>query len=280
MVNVVLSSFSRLKSVQNDDPEMTPANWCQVQPCAKIRIGSREIILTQPSSSFFVYFLGILTIAVGLYFLQIRGNEMSRLFWGISLLAWGIAAILAGTSYQAFGYQIKCAGRKTCAWTSWWEVFYLMIQQVSMSFMLMGVAFSCTEGPGRMVLLVYAGLNAVVYVIMTFIGGMVPIKSLVTFELMVLVSTPILAIFLILSGWRSYSLGSSLDLALLGTWLLLLLSTAAYRIYDRLEITRKLWAKGIWFSQNDVLHVCLIFWVIYIAVVLANRIKDYPVAYL
>jgi hypothetical protein len=68
-----------------------------------------------------------------------------------------------------------------------------------------------------------------------------------------------------------------MDLALLGAWISLLLTMITYCLYDGLDITQKLWArgKGIWFSQNDVLHVCLILWVIYIVTVVANRIKDY-----
>ena len=68
-----------------------------------------------------------------------------------------------------------------------------------------------------------------------------------------------------------------MDLALLGTWILLLLILAAYYLYDNLDITQKLWARGegIWFSQNDVLHIGLILWVIYLAAVVANRVKDY-----
>ena len=88
-------------------------------------------------------------------------------------------------------------------------------------------------------------------------------KSLITFNLMVRVSTPILLIFLILNGWRYYLLRDSMDLALLGTWILLFLTMAAYGLYDDLDITQKLWdrGKGVWLSQNDVLHICLIFWV-------------------
>ncbi len=271
------SGFSRLKSIQYTDPELTPANWCEVQPCIKIQIASKKIILSQPTSTFLVYFLGLLTIGVGLYIFLIRENEISRLWWGISLLLWGIGTLLAGTSYQAFGYEIKCAGRQSCAWTSWWEVVYLMFQQVSMNTMLIAVAYTCTEGSLKMVLSVYALVNAVVYVIFTFVGGIVPVKSFITFKLMVRISTPILLIFFILNGWRYYILRDPMDLALLGSWVILLLTGSVYFLYDELDITQRLWAKGegIWFSQNDVLHICLILWVIYIATVVANRIKDY-----
>jgi hypothetical protein len=54
---------------------------------------------------------------------------------------------------------------------------------------------------------------------------------------------------------------------------------AAYWLYDKLDITSKLWAKGsgIWFSQNDVLHISLILWMIYIASVVTGRVTDYVV---
>jgi len=271
------SSFGRLKSISYTNPELTPSNWCEFQPCKKIRIASREITLTQPTSTFLVYALGVLTIGAGFYFLLIRGSELSRLWWGISLLLWGIGALLAGTSYQALAYEIKCAGRQSCAWTSWWEVVYLMFQQVSMNTLLVAVAYSCTEGSLQMALLAFALVSAVVYVICTFIGGIVPIKSLITFNVMVWVSTPTLLIFFVLNGWRFYIYSDPKDFFLLSTWILLLLTGAVYWLYDELTITQKLWArgKGIWFSQNDVLHTGLILWVIYIATVVATRIKDY-----
>lgn len=277
----VLSLFSRLDLLRCYDRQLSPENWCRVQPCAKIKIGSRDITLIQPTSTFLVYALGLLTVGVGLYFLQIRGDEISRLWWGISLLLWGIGALLAGTSYQAFGYEIKCAGRDWCAWTSWWEVIYLMFQQVSISAMLVAVTYSCSCGPLRNLLLLYALVSALAYVLLTLIGGIAPIKSLITFDFMVRFSAPILLVFLALNGWRYYSLADPMDLALLGTWILLLLTSAVYCLYDDLDITPKLWAegRGIWFSQNDVLHVALIFWVIYIAAVVADGVRDYTVPF-
>jgi hypothetical protein len=271
------SVFDRLKTIPFSDPELTPENWCQVQPCAKVRIASRELILTQPSSTVLVYALGILTTAAGLYFLMIRGGETSRLWWGISLVLWGLGALLAGTSYQAFGYHIKCAGRQTCAWSSWWEVVYLIFQQLSMDAMLVAVAFSCTGGAVRTGLLVFAAATAAGYVVMALLGGLIPIKSLITFNGMVWVSTPIVLIFLGLNGWRYHQLHLPMDLALLGTWALLLLISAVYWLYDELDITNRLWAggRGIWFSQNDVLHIGLILWVMTILAVVAHRIQDH-----
>jgi hypothetical protein len=272
----ITSAFSRLKTIPTADPEMAPANWCQAQPCVTMRLGSRHIVLTQPSSTVFVYALGVLTVAVGIYFLWIQAGERSRLWWGISLLLWGIGALLAGTSYQALGYEIKCAGRERCAWTSWWEVVYLIFQQVSMDAMLIAVAYSCTTGIVHTILVAYALVTAVVYTVVTLVGGLVPVKSLITFDLMVRVSTPMVLILLILNGWRYFTLGNSMDLVLLCTWILLLIISAAYCLYDDLDITRKLWAdgEGIWFSQNDVLHIGLIVWMIYIAAMLPHRVGD------
>ena len=274
---ILLSVFGRLKSIPHDDPDLTPEKWCTVQPCMKIRIASKEIIISQPLSSFWVYFFGFFTVGVSLYFFQTQNSEDSRLWWGISLLLWGIGALLAGTSYQAFGYEIKCAGRKVCSWTSWWEVIYLMLQQISVNAMLVAVAYSCTTGTFKIVLLWYALVSSLVYVILICIGGVVPVKSLITFEFMVMVSAPVFFFFIFLNAWRYYVLRDSMDFVLLGTWGILLGTMMAYWIYSKKGITKKLWAKGIWFSENDVLHVFLIFWMIYIVTAVANQIKDYTV---
>lgn len=271
---VISSAFNRLKSIRSTDPNLTPEKWCQVQPCVTIKIAFRDIILTQPTSTFFVYLLGILTVGVGLNFFRLRGDEFSRLWWGISLLLWGIGALLAGTSYQAFGYHIKCSGQETCAWTSWWEVIYLIFQQLSMDAMLVAVAYSSTIGTLRLILLGYALVSAVVYTISTFIGGIIPVRLLITFEWMVWFSTPVFLINIILNIWRYYLYSSPIDLVLIGTWVLLFFTMAAYWLYDKLGITPRLWAKGIWFSQNDVLHIGLIIWMIYIAAVVTSRVTD------
>lgn len=269
------AAFRRLDSIRQTDPALTPATWRQVQPCATVRLGAKEIVITQPSSTFFVYLLGVLTIGAGLWFLRIRGEEMSRLWWGIALVLWGIGALLAGTSYQAFGYHIKCAGRATCAWTSWWEVLALIFHQASMDALLAAIAYSCSQGVLQKALLGYALACAAGYGLVTLAGGLVPVRSLITFERMVWVSAPVALIGIVLSG-RRYALhgGTPLDRALLGAWALLLATMAAYWLYDRLGITARLWARRIWLSQNDVLHVGLMVWVVYLVTVVAQQVRD------
>lgn len=275
-VRKTVSAFSRLQSIDSCNPDLTPENWCRVQPCKRIRVGGKELVITQPSSTVLVYALGILTAGVGIYFLVIWQGQMSRFWWGISLLLWGVGALLAGTSYQAFGFEIKCAGRQKCAWTSWWEVIYLMFQQVSMNTLLVAIAYSCTEGTVRLVLLLYAIACSALYVATTFVAALVPAKRFLTFNVMVWVSVPAFLICLFLNGCRYYQYHSPMDFSLLLTWVFLFITGALYWIYDELDFTTILWEKRkIWFSQNDMLHVCLILWAIYIGVIVASQVQDY-----
>lgn len=275
--SIIAQFLGRLQSIPHPDPALTPETWCKTLPCRKIRFGTRELILTKPSSTFFVYFHALLNIGAGLYFLSIQHGELSRQWWGIALILWGVGAMLAGTSYQALAYHIKCAGRQQCAWTSWWEVIYLIIQQLGLNALLVAVAIGSSGGLLRQGLLLYAAVNAGVYLVLVIFGSLKPVKSLITFELLVLNTAPTLLIFLLLNGWRYIQLGRDTDLVLLTTWLLLLLTMAAYWLYDHLDLTARLWqgGAGIWFSQNDVLHIGLILWTMYVVLVVAPRVTDY-----
>ncbi len=278
-MNKAASIFGRLQTIPHPDPDLTEASWCEVQPCKRIRVGSRTLVISQPSSSVLVYLLGVLTIAVGAYFLNTLQGEQSRWWWGVSLLFWGVAALLAGTSYQAFGFHIKCSGRAVCRWTSWWEVGYLILQSLSMHAMLVAVAHSTVDGPVRDGLVMYAAVSGAIYLIVVLIGAFVPVKPLITFEFMVLFFVPILLMFFVLNGWRFYNSREAIDLALLLTWLSLVLICLLYFLYSKKGWTERLWRKGtgFWFSDNDLLHVCLIGWMLWILFFVADQIRDHPV---
>jgi len=270
-----LTACGRLDTIPYE-PTQTPETWLQIQPYAEFQFGTQSIIFVQPSTSIIVYLLGVITIAVGLYFLKIRNGGHSRLWWGIAFLLWGVGAILAGTSYESFSYPIKCAGRDACLWTSWWEVIYLIVSVWSIDAMMIAVAYSSTSGRLRQWLTVYAVINAVLYFIVVMVGAFIPVKFLISFELLLIVAAPSIIAFFVINGWRYSRQKQSLDLVYLGTWIWLGVTIAAYFLYLISGNTIALWAKGIWFSENDVLHIGLIVWMIYIAHVLAPRVKDIP----
>ncbi|GBU11150.1 hypothetical protein AwErysi_07660 [Erysipelotrichaceae bacterium] len=267
--------FSRVKTIPH--PDLTKENWGEKQPLKKIKIGSIEFYLSQPMSSFLVYLLGVLVIAAGIRFFLIQDGQLSRYWFGIAFILWGVGALIAGISYQTFGYELKAARKDVCVWTSWFEIIYLIIQQWSMNAMTIAVAYACTTGLLQDILIWYAIAITIIYPILTLIGAFVPIKSLITFEWMVEISLPSFIIFLVLNSVRYIHFGDTMDLVLLGSWILIYLSWWGYIKYWKSGLTEKLWkkGKGIWFSDNDVLHVILIIWALYILFVMPEYIKDF-----
>ena len=270
---LLLTACTRLDAIPASPPQ-TAATWLTIQPYAAVRIGAQEIILVQPSTTFFVYLLGVLAIGAGMHFLRMGQGQRSRLWWGVALILWGAGALLAGTSYEAFSYALKCAGRPACVWTSWWEVGYLLLSVASMDAMLLAVATACTAGRARRALTIYAGINAAVYLVVVLVGALIPVKFLISFELLLIFAAPTILALLILNGRRYARLRERMDLALLGAWAWLALTIGAYFVYLMLGVTAMLWARGIWFSENDVLHIGLIVWMVYLARVVAPRVRD------
>lgn len=265
-LGLVLAGCTQLESIPYVPPQ-TPESWLLIQPYAKFQLASRA-----------VYLLGLITIAAGAYFLRIRNEQRTRLWWGIALLLWGAGALLAGTSYEAFSYAIKCAGREYCVWTSGWEVLYLLLSVASVDAMLVAVAYSSTSDKLRRALIAYAGINLAVYLILLVIGALVPIKFLISFELLLVMAAPGIVIFLIINTRRYIQRKDPLDKALLGAWGWLILTIAAYFLYLLSGLTGWLWAQGMWFSENDVLHIGLIVWMVYLTRRVAPLARDEQLA--
>jgi hypothetical protein len=179
-------------------PLNTPGEWCDSQPCIILELFSSSITLVQPTSTFFVYYLGILTVLVGLYLLKLSKKQQFITWWGIALLLWGVGALFAGTSYQAFSYELKCAGRTYCIWTSWWEVVYLILTVGSLNAMMVAQA-NFQDNKYERIMKIYAMLNYLIYLTIAIIGSIIPIQFLISFELMLIILVPNILIFIVTS---------------------------------------------------------------------------------
>lgn len=248
-------------------PPTTPAEWCAQRPC--VEVGG--ITLAEPWSSALVFALALLWLGVGVYFLITSRGQRSRTWFGTSLVLGGLAAGSAGISYQAFSYELKCAGRDVCALTNGYEIAYSLLQVASMSAMVVAVAFALASARARRVITVYAALNLIVYVIVTIVGVMTPSAFLLSFELLLLFAVPALVIAAVLAIKRW---SESLARRILWVLVLLVLVQVAYLVYFALGITESLWASGIYFSANDVLHVGMLAWLAVTAWALGPTLND------
>ena len=254
-------------------PLKTPEMWRASQPYIEIEVFSQIMTVIQPSSTLFVYLLGIITIILGIKLLKIRGDAKFTSYWAISLVLWGIGAILAGTSYQIFSYEIKCAGRLFCLWTSMFEITYLILSVGSVNAMLIAQTSLEEKDKTRRIMMGCALANYYAYLIIILIGSIIPIQFLISFELMILMLAPTILFLLILNIRRYIQFNNRIYYSLAIIWVSLILIIGFYFLYFMLDITNILWQQGIWFSENDILHITLLLWMIYIYIVI-NKFKQ------
>ena len=248
------------------DPPITPEQWCEQRPC--VDVGS--VVLNEPLGTFLVFTLALLWIAVGVGFLVTRRGQMSRGWLGVALILGVVGAAQAGVSYQAFSYELKCAGKEFCTYTNGFEVGYSITQAWSVSAMLVAVAYACTLA--RRGVMIYALANAVVYTIVAIAGVLLPSIVLLSFEVLMLFALPGIILVIVLAA-RSKEPASR---PILIAAVLLIVVNVAYFAYYAAGITETLWdgGDGFYFSANDVLHVGMIAWLVYVAAAVGPRLRD------
>ena len=270
---LLITGCRQLDSIEYT-PKTSPETFLQNQHWFKIQAGNFSFIWSQPTSTVIVFFVAFLTMYTGYTNLRNRKKEQSKLWWGIGLLLTGAGALCAGISYQALGYEIKCSGREFCTWTSWWEIIYMLFSVPGMNSFLVATAYTNTKGNFRKAMIAYAVINTIGYSILLLYGALFAVKFAVSFECMSLVSAPSVIFLLLLHGTNYAKHKDKMNLQLLVTWLLFVLVGITYGVYLYSGAGVWLWQKGIWFTENDVLHVGMICWVYYILKKLPNAIID------
>lgn len=271
---LVIIQFSNTGSLLLE-PITSPDNFLSTMPYTQVSIFGRVLVLIQPSSTFFVYALGVLMIIVGIYFLVTRQTQQSRFYWAIGLILWGISAIVAGTSYQAFGYELKCRGQEYCLFTSDFELVYMLLTAYCINFLVAATGYTSLGVTGRKRLILFSIIDSLAYSVYLLIGAVLPVKFLISYEgFMAFIGVNFIIMFILnIRHYLRYK--DPLNRNLIIIWIGFLVVNIGYFVFLLWGLGAKLYLKfGMWFTENDVLHILLILWVILIFFLLRKNAAD------
>lgn len=271
---LVIIQFSNTGSLLLE-PLTSPDNFLSTMPYTQVSIFGRVLVLIQPSSTFFVYALGVLMIIVGIYFLVTRQTQQSRFYWAIGLILWGISAIVAGTSYQAFGYELKCRGQEYCLFTSDFELVYMLLTAYCINFLVAATGYTSLGVTGRKRLILFSIIDSLAYSVYLLIGAVLPVKFLISYEgFMAFIGVNFIIMFILnIRHYLRYK--DPLNRNLIIIWIGFLVVNIGYFVFLLWGLGAKLYLKfGMWFTENDVLHILLILWVILIFFLLRKNAAD------
>jgi hypothetical protein len=249
---------------------ITPQEWLN----SHWYIRWNDIVLAEPSSTFFVFTLAIVILLLSFQFLEKTDHQKSRFWFGLSMLAWSLSTFSAGISYQIFSYELKCAGRTICLWTTQWEIAYLFLYVISVKLLVIAVSHCCGKDRIRKIFLGYTVAMGILYSAILMAGVWLPFQFLISFELMVLFLVPSYLLMFLLNFWNYKKSNRIIDIRFMKAWVGMLMITIAYFAFYLSGASGWLWQQGIWFNANDVLHLLLIAWVLYIRLKIQYLIVD------
>lgn len=257
---IVLILFALFPVSIKANPLMTPSDYLNSIPY--IELGN--IVIITPSSTFFVYLLGVITIIFGVKLFKEKKNP-TKYYWGLSLILWGIGTLLAGTSYQGLGYELKCEGQVYCLFTSWFELAYLFVTAISITVMAYAVSVKTLHGDDKIFYRNLSLIGLFVYSATLLLGVTAEIYFLITYEYFLIFFVLYFLSFFILNVKRYRRHANAMDRGLIIVWLMMLGINIVYFAYFFSGLPEALYENAhIWFSANDVLHIGLIGWMFYI----------------
>ena len=236
------------------DPPLSPDEWCDLQPCIEVA----GVVVSQPASSLLVLAVSVATLGIAAQTWLGRGAHASRRWWALSLALGGIGALCAGTSFQAFGYELKCAGRTVCAWTSWFEIAYNVLTVAAVGSALMALSHQFTSCISAMRNWAWIGLAT--FTAATAFGATEPVRFLLSFEFLVLAILPAFALVLFAAGRASSPFAGEIFRSV-G---LMAAAGLIHWLYGLTNWADTLWANGWWVSSNDVFHLCMGIWLVHL----------------
>jgi len=218
------------------------------------------LILQQPSSTLLVMLLALITMNLGFQYLR-KSSSHFYTWLGINFVLWGLGAFLAGLSYQAFGYQLKCVVYDVCLFTDVLELLYMSVTVLSINAFLMAYRELIHNEKWKKILQNYALISVVLYVFFQGFGMIYPFKFMVSYEGMLLFLSPNILIMMVIS-YRNRT--TPIHQVLFKLWIFFLGVNIAYFVaLFAGQGSYLLENYHLWFNENDTLHILLILWMVY-----------------
>lgn len=244
-------------------------------PYISLLLFKHDTVLIQPSSTILVYSLGLFMTFIGSLFVITKKHQKSREYWGVGLILWGISAIVAGSSYQAFGYELKCNQREFCQFTSNVELVYMLLTAYAINYLVAATGYTSLAPTGRKRLIQFAIIDSILYSIFLLIGAIIPIRFLVSYEGFMAFIGVNFIIMLILNVRNHKEFKDVLNRYLIMVWIGFLVVNIGYFIFLFGEYGTWLYtSNGIWFNENDALHILLILWTLMLFLLLRTQLMD------
>jgi hypothetical protein len=242
-------------------PTTSPEAFLSSIPHIPLTIFGKTLTLIEPNSTILVYLLVLIMVGLGIGFLSTKNNNKGRRYWGIGLILWGLGAITAGTSYQAFGYELKCHERDLCQFTTSFELVYMLLTAYSINFLVAATGYISVGEVGQKRLLRFSIIDSLAYSFFLLIGAVIPIRFMVSYEgfMVFMIGNFILMFILNIRHYKIYR--DRLNYSLIWLWIGFLIVNIGYFVALFVGFAEPLFTKfGIWFNENDILHTLLILW--------------------
>jgi len=244
------------------------ATFCETVPC--MQLGS--LMITQPGSTLIVIILALEYLAVGILVLQEAfrhgacldngccfgspdddDSGKARAWWGYAFAMWGISVLFAGSSFQCLTFQIRCEGdphgvsKCVSEREDFCAQFYYILQACGMNLFVVARSYRAVR-PFSNMFKAYTAFHTFLYLVLVIF---VPVfRGYLTNVVFIMPSYTLLRIVNVMCiGDNVLHIAWSIMGASFLVWLTYM-KTAPYMTW---------WKDGgVWFSENDALHVCLI----------------------
>lgn len=236
---------------------------CEAVPCYSLPSG---FTVMQPTSSALVFLLGLEFIVAGILVGAVcNQGHKARILWGGAFLLWGTSCWAAGFSHQAFTWHLRCAGQTERCISELEDPFnivYLWLQNFALNSFFVARSYRANRQYVSHAW-IYCFLNGG-----THAFAMWHSPSFREFESTLMFSFPTWLLLFIINRICIHDWVSTL------AWLLMGVSFACFKLVQNFQTV---WYEnyGIWFTDNDALHVGNMFFVP-VAFLSASTVTDAP----